>query len=204
MSNHIDGEFVENSLSNSKKRNGGRPKNAVWQHFEYSPSKHAGHFGAKCKACNRQWNNAVVNKLQIHLAHECESISEDIKKVYSYIVAERDGVKESLEITAFKANTQSSLDSFWDKDEALSKERIGIIDRSILKAFVVCGLPFRIIENPFFINMLKNIRSNYNPPSRNCLSTKLLLEEAVRVDIKINNVLEKSNNLTLGMNILVY
>ena len=65
-----------------------------------------------------------------------------------YIVAERDGVSESLENTAYKANTQS-LSNFWDKDEILSKEHPGIIDCSILKAFVVCGILFRIIENLF-------------------------------------------------------
>jgi len=161
MSNNTDVDI--NSSSNSKKL-GGRPKNAVWQHFECYPSKHPGHFGVKCKACNCEWSNGVVNKLQVHLAHECEYIEEEIKKRYMYIVAERDGVSESLENTAYKANTQS-LSNFWDKDETLSKERAGIIDRSILKAFVVCGIPFRIIETPFFINMLQNLRSNYKPPS---------------------------------------
>ena len=42
MSNNTDVDI--NSLSNSKKL-GGRPKNAVWQHFECYPSKHPGHFG---------------------------------------------------------------------------------------------------------------------------------------------------------------
>jgi len=48
------------------------------------------------------------------LAHECEYIKEEIKKRYMYIVAERDGVSESLENTAYKANTQS-LANFWTK-----------------------------------------------------------------------------------------
>ena len=53
-----------------------------------------------------------------------------------YIVPERDGVSESLENTAYKANTNTqSLANFWDKDEILSKEHAGIIDCSILKAF---------------------------------------------------------------------
>jgi hypothetical protein len=77
MSNNTDLDI--NSLSNSKKL-GGRPKNAVWQHFECYPSKHPGHFGAKCKACNCKWSNGAVNKLQVHLAHECEYIEEEIKK----------------------------------------------------------------------------------------------------------------------------
>ena len=82
--------------------------------------KHPEHFGAKCKACNCKWSNGAVNKLQVHLAHECEYIKEEIKKRYMYIVPEKDGVSESLENTAYKANTQS-LANFWDKDEILCR-----------------------------------------------------------------------------------
>ena len=63
----------------------------------------------------------------------------------------------------------------------------------------MCGLPFRIIENPYFINILKNLKKNYNPPSRERLSTNLLSEECVRLELKINNLLENSKNLSLGM-----
>ena len=66
----------------------------------------------------------------------------------------------------------------------------------------MCGIPFRIIENPYFINMLKKLQANYNPPSRERLSNNLLSEECIRVEIEINNFLERSKNLTLGMNFL--
>src|SRR5277367_5953863 len=84
-------------------------------------------------------------------------------------------------------------------NEELSEERVALIDRSILKAFVMCDIPFRIIENPYFINILKNLKSTYNPPSREYLSTNLLSEESIRIEIKINNILEREKNLTLGM-----
>ena len=79
------------------------------------------------------------------------------------------------------------------------KKCIAFIDRSILKAFVVYGLPFHIIENPYFINMIKNLRLNYNPLTREILLNKLLPEETIRVELKIKNSLEQSNNLTLGI-----
>jgi len=63
----------------------------------------------------------------------------------------------------------------------------------------MCELPFRIIENPYFINILKNLKKNYNSPSRERLSTNLLSEECVKVELKINNLLENSKNLSLGM-----
>lgn len=56
-----------------------------------------------------------------------------------------------------------------------------------------------MIENPYYVNMIKNLRSNYNPPSRDHLSTNLLAEESIRVEIKICNLLEKAKNLTLGI-----
>ena len=74
----------------------------------------------------------------------------------------------------------------------------------MLKAFVMYGIPFRIVENPYFINIFKNFQLNYNLPSQECLSTNLLSEECVRVKIKINNILEISKNLTLGMKLLNY
>ena len=76
----------------------------------------------------------------------------------------------------------------------------------------MCGIPFRVIENPYYVNtvsMLKNLQPNYNLLLREQLSNNLLSEECIRVKIKINNYLEKSKNLTLGMkffkiNIYIY
>ena len=48
------------------------------------------------------------------------------------------------------------------ENEELSEERVALIDRSILKAFVIYAILFRIIENLYFINILKNLQSNYN------------------------------------------
>jgi hypothetical protein len=58
---------------------------------------------------------------------------------------------------------------------------------------------FQVIENPYFISMLKNIQSNYNPLFWKCLSMNLLYEETTQMEIKINNSLERAKNLTLDM-----
>ena len=56
-----------------------------------------------------------------------------------------------------------------------------------------------MIENPYFINMLKILQSTYVSPSRDHLASKLLCKKTARVEIKINNALEKAKNLMLGM-----
>lgn len=182
------------------KRGGGRPKNEVWQYFKRINTKFPGKFEAECKFCGQYWKVAIVKKLQVHLARECESVDTNIKSKYMYIVAKRDGL-ESTEVNALQININQEESN---KDEKLSEEAAALIDRSVLKSFVMCGIPFRVIENPYFINMLKNLQSKYNLLSRERLSTNLLDEESVRVDIKIINSLENAKNLTLGMKLCYY
>jgi hypothetical protein len=171
------------------KHAGGRPKNVVWNYFEHKVLKHPGHYDAKCKFCNHYWKVGNVKKLQIHLAHECENADAELKTKYMHIVAKRDGLDNDMEIEVTNDN----------KINELSLEQIALMDRSMLKAFVMCGIPFRIIENPYFIKLFNNLQTNNNLPSRDHLSTNLLSEECIRVEIKINNILERSDNLTLGM-----
>ena len=133
--------------------------------------------------------------MQNHLAGECEDVDIEVKNKYMLIVARRDGLSENMEV---------EVDMNHENEIELSAEQAAFIDRSVLKTFVMCGIPFQIVENPYFINMLKNIRSNYSSPSRERLSTNLLHEEAIRVDIKINNSLENQKNLTLGTYYIFY
>ena len=43
-------------------------------------------------------------------------------------------------------------------------------NHALVKAFVICGILWHIIENPFFIEFLKTLKSSYLPPSREVLS----------------------------------
>jgi len=170
------------------KHGGGRPKNIVWSYFEHNALKHPGHYDAKCKFCGTYWKNGIVKNLQVHLASKCENVDTETKNKFMQHVATRDGIiNEHMEI----GDSRNA--------EELSEERVALIDRSILKAFVMCAIPFRIIENPYFIHVLKNLQPNYTPPSRERLTTDLLSEESIRTEMKINNYIEREENLTLGI-----
>jgi hypothetical protein len=133
----------------------------------------------------------IVKKLQVHLASKCENVDVEVKNKFMHYVATRDGIVNE---------NQMEIESDGENEE-LSEEQVALIDHSILKAFVMCTVLFRIIENPYFINALKNLQSNYNPPSRERLTTNLLCEESIRTEIKIKNYIEKEKNLTLGIKI---
>ena len=92
---------------------GSRPKSKVWEYFEHNPTNHPGHFDAKCKFCNHYWKGGVVKKLEVHLAHECDNVSAEIKNKYIHIVAKRDGPRglmSFLEAKKYSSNEKSKLD----------------------------------------------------------------------------------------------
>ena len=106
------------------------------------------------------------------------------------MVARRDSLGENIEV---------EIDINDEDNKELSVKQIALIDHSVLRAFVMCEIPFRVIKNPYFISMLKNIWSNYNPSSWKRLFTNLLYEKTTQVEIKISNSLERAKNLILGM-----
>ena len=130
---------------------------------------------------------------------ECEDVDTKVKNKYMLIVVRRDNLNDNMKVKAFEANMNDEN----DKNNELLTEQAALIDHSVLKAFVMCEIPFQVVENPYFINLLKNFRSNYNPPSWEYLSTNLLNKESIWVEIKINNSLENIKNLTLSMDYIL-
>ena len=89
------------------------------------------------------------------------------------------------------------MDDFYENSE-LSKERKEAIDTVLIKAFVCCGLPWHLIEHPFIIELLKQLRPNYNPPDWKTIIDTLLTQEILRVSVKCYKLLDEEDNLTLG------
>ncbi|CAG8554951.1 20845_t:CDS:2, partial [Cetraspora pellucida] len=74
-----------------------------------------------------------------------------------------------------------------------------LIDEAILLAFVICGIPFRIVNNSFFTSALKLLNLGYNIPSCEVLSGCLLDSEFAKVIHKVDGILEHTNNLTISL-----
>nr|CAG8663054.1 2185_t:CDS:2 [Entrophospora candida] len=79
----------------------------------------------------------------------------------------------------------------------LSEQKKNLIDKSLAKFVSCCGIQFGVVENPFFIDFVKNLKPSYNLPSRIKLKETLVEEEVAIINVKIINELEKTNNLTL-------
>ena len=48
------------------------------------------------------------------------------------------------------------------------------------------------------INALKSLNANYDPPSRKHLSEALLENEVAKVNARVNRIIKKNENFTIG------
>ena len=65
--------------------------------------------------------------------------------------------------------------------------------------FIYCGISFRVVQNPFFVNLRKVLNPGFVPPSREVLSGRLLDTEVARVNKNVERDLKDAKDLTLGM-----
>lgn len=94
------------------------------------------------------------------------------------------------------------MDEYHDTTKPLPQGRVDRIDRALIKFFVCCGVPFRVVESPFFIDLLKELNSAYNLPSHDVLSNRLLEQELGYVNSRVSKELDSMDNLTIGTLIL--
>jgi len=64
----------------------------------------------------------------------------------------------------------------------------------------MAGIPFKVIENPFIVDLFKDLNPGYIPPSHITLSDRLLRDEITRVNQKIESELKVADGLTLSKN----
>lgn len=180
----------------------GRRSKKVWEHFTKGELKSKGHYEATCNWCKIKWSRGVPSDLEAHLASKCSKCPHNVRREYMEEIASRKELVSTEEPLQKKQKTQTnaaqtSLSQFYESTE-LTEQRINEINRYLLIAFVCCNIPFATIENPFFIEAIKHLRPGYNPPSREHLSGRLLDNEIVSVNLKVEKALKFYNNLTLS------
>ena len=63
-----------------------------------------------------------------------------------------------------KSNTYGKLDQYVSIID-LDQQKIKRIHLAWARAFAICGISWNIIENPFFIEALKETNLSYKPPT---------------------------------------
>ena len=158
------------------------------------------------------WARGIPDKLQAHLALKCEKVNRDISQIYLKKLAIKNSVPDnesgdemSISTTTSsrkssnskKRKTNNNLYSYYE-NTSCNIEQKQRLDQSLLRAFVVCGIPWNVVSNPFFIDFMKLAKPGYNPATRKELSEQLLNQEIARITIKLNKLVKSERNMTLG------
>lgn len=191
------------NISDSSSKNiGGRPLKAVWNHFTRGDEKAKGKYQARCNYCDKSWERGEPCELEIHLANHCtaapnEVIREYLAKLLSHNPDGSGFNNKNNKRKQLNLSGQKTLDDF--AGSSLEIGKVEKINQAWAKAFTVCGIPWRVVENPFFIEALKEMNPSYEPPTRELLSGRIFEQQLARVNNKVKNILIQQKNLTLGM-----
>ena len=195
---------------NKEVNKGGPPFSNIWKHMTKGVKQSKGHYSATYNYCKNFWKHGRPAILREHLANVCKKCPNDIVLYYANlvgkVVADNAGEGENSDSDTkgplTKKARQTVVSSFFDSKK-LEKGKIDEIDCAITKAFVMCNIPFNVVENPWFLDLLKTLQPGYDAPSRRVLSGSLLQAELARVNIKIHNELLNEKNFTIGKNFII-
>ena len=193
---------TSNTANTLNKNIGGRPLGLVWNHFIRGEEKSKGKYKAICNYCDKHWERGEPCELEGHLANHCSKAPNGVIREYLAKVLLRDTDKSGFNNKNNKRklsnpSDQRSLDNFVGSSLEIGKSEK--INQALAKAFTICGIPWRVIENPFFIEALKEMNPSYNPPTRELLSGRIFEQQLSRVNNKVTDILNQQKNLTLDM-----
>ena len=192
-------------IQKNKKRKLGRPRKPIWAHFietnNLNSNKKDNHPGATCVYCGQQWARGKSSDMIAHIALSCpKPPPPDVRAKFQSVLQNKDVSDEDNNDNDNNFQYKKGQPKITDKFEKLkiSDEKQRKCIQALTKFFVCCGVPFWIVENPFFIYFIKNLCPGFQLPKRTTLSTTLVNMECGHVISNINNCLDNQINLTLG------
>ncbi|CAG8750297.1 14859_t:CDS:2 [Rhizophagus irregularis] len=135
--------------------------------------------------------------LEEHLASHCSNVPQLILREYMEKVRSRENTSNKKRKIDKSVVGQTTITAFHNSTN-LPEARINRINRALVKFFVCCEIAYRIVEHPFFIDLLKELNAGYDPPTWEYLSGRLLETELCNVNEKMNEDIMNQHNLTLG------
>ncbi|PKC75618.1 hypothetical protein RhiirA1_436091 [Rhizophagus irregularis] len=149
-------DHIEDSPIKMKNR-GGQPPNSIWEDINKGEAVGSGKFAASCKYCKNTWSRGEVSKLEEHLSNHCPDAPAAVVRRYMTKVMERQDKSKSSKKRKYSEG-QSNMDDYHDSTE-LNEQRCTRINRALVKFFIACGIAFRVVEHPFFINFIKELNA---------------------------------------------
>jgi hypothetical protein len=183
----------------------GRKPKEVWNYFTPVGQKKDGHQSCKCNYCPWSQTRGEPNHMEAHLALNCYKVPVDIKEKFLLMIKLR-GENQIVDLEEEKSvlplkrkrSHQQSITKY-GQSNSIEPSRQQICNRTVAKFFICCGISFRLVEHPFFIDMVKSLCLGFNPPSAHALSNDFLYTELANIVVDQHLLLKRTKNLTLGM-----
>jgi hypothetical protein len=174
--------ILPNNIQPPKKSSGaGRPKSIVWETYIKQGKKVSeGHYEATCLFCNTFWHKGSPQILEAHLANNCLKVPLETKQLFlNRLITKAEGSVNKKPNKKQKLNGEAEQSKITDFHESskLSPERNHEIDRACVKAFIICGIPWHAIENPFFVELLKHYAQDIHHHLRKDFLTSFLIKK---------------------------
>ncbi|CAG8734958.1 427_t:CDS:2, partial [Dentiscutata erythropus] len=189
------------------KKTSGKPKSIIWgTHIKQGNQISKGHWNATCNYCSQFWYKGSPAVLKDHLGNLCNYVPPDVCDLFLSQLASKALEVNTSNSKKRKLSSQSNQMQLLDFIEStkLTPEHIKDINRALVKAFVVCGIPFRIVENLFFIELLKTLRPAYEPSFKDVFSGCYLAQETAFVNQDVCNTSFANRMLTCCNTIVSY
>ncbi len=140
-----------------------------------------------------------LKEMIAHIALTCPKASHNIKTIFLEKVKKNEklGYKDNNKNVKLDLNQPKITGMF--ESTRIKQNKVKIVNRVIVRVFACCGIPFYIIENLFFVNLLRILCSGYYLLSRNTLSGNMLNAEISHITIEINLKINGEKYLTLGL-----
>ena len=134
-----------------------------------------------------------------HIALTCPKASHNIKTIFL------EKVKKNGKLGYEDNNKNAKLDSNQPKitgmfeSTRIEQNKVKMANQAIVRFFACCGILFHIVENLFFVDLLRILCPGYYPPGRNTLLGNMLNAEISHITTEINLKINEEKYLTLGL-----
>lgn len=217
-----------NSISTSSPKPSGRSRNYIWSHFVDEGDAKAGAYRkARCRYCASVFNYAKVSMMYNHIANQCDAVlsinpAARVDVIGKLAEADRQiqspkSMKRALQVSirsllfvhkypfrrSFQlydmspASKQMRMDQYGSR-AIPANERLEI-DRSLLRAFIMNGMPFHAVASPFFSSFVQKLNPSYQLPDRMKLTRQTLTNEVIHVEKQNDTILTEASYLTLNI-----
>ncbi|CAG8762059.1 11876_t:CDS:1, partial [Cetraspora pellucida] len=184
------------NLDQNNKNLGGRPRAPIWSFFIVGEEIDSGHRSVTCE-CSTFWKRGRPSALECHILVDCKKVKPQVREAVRNMIEAREKALTKTTRKRKATEDQQNLDNYFE-NLALSNEQKTSIDIALIKLFVCGGLSWCLVEYPFFVEFVQQLRPAYCPPTRRTLANTSLDNEVLRVYTKIYNMLDREKNLTLG------